>query len=214
MSLCFSDSDLTGQNKIASSTDGSVELFGHGEGAFYKSMTLNIEGLNKYEPFWTSDRMLSIDITRENVDEEGGDEVIVVLSPGQGYGKEIHVIQKKMTNIGLIWSEVYFEDPYGIVLKNVEKNATSDGIEIITPFQSYKIPRKNISIPEGTKIEPSIWGAERFDVINGKLRSHHPVLAKFPHSVGEITVEYLYTGQMYIMESISFEYGERLINPY
>jgi len=167
-------------------------------------------------PYWinTTSPTWSPQILYEDINKDGKNELIIILTKGTGTGileQEVHVFQVKNQRLNKelveVPVEVLVDDPIAIVLKNVKTELLSNKAIISIGDKKYVIDTKPL------KIEPShlfldIYFGNRisFEINDNQLIAKiGGQISQAGGSIGDIQITYSFKDKMYQAKSIEFK---------
>ncbi|MEB2301957.1 hypothetical protein LAV72_20315 [Lysinibacillus xylanilyticus] len=206
-------------DEIAKSDKADVTLYAKKMNGVYTDFKIDFQGVVLRRPYWinTTSPTRSPQIVYEDINKDGKNELIIILTRGTGTGileREAHVfhiqnqlLSKKLVEVPV---EVLVDDPIAIVLKNVKTELSPNKANISIGDNKYTIDIKALDIkPEhlfadiyfGNTINFGIKGHELIAKIGGQISS-------VGGSIGDIQIIYMFKDKMYQAKSIEFNQNE------
>lgn len=139
-------------------------------------------------------------LTDLNKDQE--QELMLILVKGTGTGvhvEEIHIIDPQSM------IEIEVENPLHVIFKNVKTQLSSEKVEIIIKGKSTTLGSEYIE-PESDQLfaDVAFGSIIDFEAEDNKLRAVIPGQIGMSSFVGDINIEYIFNGKMYIGNNIDF----------
>lgn len=206
-------------DEIAKSDNADVTLYAKKINGVYIDFKIDFQGGVLIRPYWinTTNPTWSPQIIYEDINKDGKNELIIILTKGTGTGileQEVHVfqIQNQRINNELVEVpvEVLVDDPIAIVLKNVKTELLPNEANISIGEKKYAIdtnPLKNK--PE--HLFPDIYFG---NLINFEINDNQLIakiggqISPAGGSIGDIQITYMFKDKMYQAKSIEFKPNE------
>lgn len=170
-------------------------------------------------PYWinTTSPTWSPQIIYEDINKDGKNELIIILTKGTGTGileREVHVFHIQNKRIGKVLVEVPVEvlvdDPIAIVLKNVKTELLPNKAIINIGKKKYVIDTKPLKI-DTEHLFPDIYFG---NLINFEINDHQLIakiggqISPAGGSIGDIQITYMFKDKMYQAKSIEYKPNE------
>ncbi|MGE7997708.1 hypothetical protein ACQKOF_03320 [Lysinibacillus sp. NPDC093190] len=199
-------------DEIAKSDKVNVSIFAKKMNKVYSDFKIDFQGNVLSKPYWinTTSPSWSPQIIYEDINKDGKNELIIILTKGYGTGileREVHVfhIQNQLLNKKLV--EVLVDDPIAIVLKNVKTELLPNKANISIGDKKYTIDIK----PLGIKPEHIFTDIYFGNIINFEIKDNQ-LIAKIGGQIlpsggyiGDIQIMYMFRDKMYQVKSIEFK---------
>ncbi|MGE7915787.1 hypothetical protein [Lysinibacillus xylanilyticus] len=206
-------------DEIAKSDKVDVTLYAKKMNGVYTDFKIDFQGGVLKRPYWinTTSPTWSPQIIYEDINKDGENELIIILTKGTGTGileQEVHVfqIQNQRINEELVEVpvEVLVDDPIAIVLKNVKTELLPNKAIISIGEKKYAIDIKSL------KIEPEHLFSDIYfgNLINFEVKENHLIakiggkISPAGGSIGDIQITYMFKDKMYQAKSIEFKPNE------
>ncbi|MEY9978534.1 hypothetical protein [Lysinibacillus sp. RC79] len=203
-------------DEIAKSDKVNVSIFAKKMNKVYSDFKIDLQGNVLSKPYWisTTNPSWSPQIIYEDINKDGKNELIIILTKGYGTGileREVHVfhIQNQLLNKKLVEVpvEVLVDDPIAIVLKNVKTELLLNKANISIGDKKYTIDIK----PLGIKPEHLFTDIYFGNIINFEIKDNQ-LIAKIGGQIspsggyiGDIQIMYMFRDKMYQVKSIEFK---------
>jgi len=202
-------------DEIAKSDKADVTLYAKKMNEIYTDFKIDFQGVVLRRPYWinTTSPTWSPQIIYEDINKDGKNELIIILTKGTGTGileREVHVfhIQNQRINKELVEEpvEVLVDDPIVIVLKNVKTKLLPNKAIISIGKKKFKINIKPLKI-EPEHLLPDIYFGNH---INFEINDNQLIakiggqISPAGGSIGDIQITYMYKDKMYQAKSIKF----------
>jgi len=208
-------------DEIAKSDKVDVTLYAKKMNGVYTDFKIDFQGGVLSRPYWinTTSPTWSPQIIYEDINKDGKNELIIILTKGTGTGtgilkQEVHVfqIQNQRINEELVEVpvEVLVDDPIAIVLKNVKTELLPNKAIISIGEKKYAIDTKPLKI-EHEHLFPDIYFG---NLINFEVNANQLIakvggkISSAGGSIGDIQITYMFKDKMYQANSIEFKPNE------
>ncbi|MGE7672828.1 hypothetical protein ACQKMV_04455 [Lysinibacillus sp. NPDC094403] len=207
--------------EIAKSDKADVTLYAKKMNGVYTDFKIYFQGSVLTRPFWmnTTSPTWSPQIIYEDINKDGKNELIIILTKGTGTGileREVHVFHIQNKRIGKelveVPVEVLVDDPIAIVLKNVKTELLPNKAIINIGKKKYVIDTKPLKIDtEHEHLFPDIYFG---NIINFEINDHQLIakiggqISPAGGNIGDIQVTYMFKEKMYQAKSIEFKPNE------
>ncbi|KOS63942.1 hypothetical protein [Lysinibacillus sp. FJAT-14222] len=206
-------------DEITKSDKADVTLYAKKINGVYTDFKINFQGGVLTRPYWinTTSPTWSPQIIYEDINKDGKNELIIILTKGTGTGileREVHVfhIQNQRINKELVEVpvEVLVDDPIAIALKKVKTELLPNKAIIRIGKKKYAIDTKPLKIdPE--HLFPDIYFG---NLINFEINDNQLIakiggqISPTGGSIGDIQIMYMFKDKMYQAKSIEFKPNE------
>lgn len=206
-------------DEIAKSDKVDVTLYAKKMNGVYTDFKIGFQGGVLKRPYWinTTSPTWSPQIIYEDINKDGENELIIILTKGTGTGileQEVHVFQiqnqritKELVKVPV---EVLVDDPIAIVLKNVKTELLPNKAIISIGEKKYAIDTKPLKI-EPEHLFPDIYFG---NLINFEVNDNQLIakiggqISPAGGSIGDIQITYMFKNKMYQAKSIEFKPNE------
>ncbi|MFJ8459536.1 hypothetical protein ACIQ57_10440 [Lysinibacillus xylanilyticus] len=203
-------------DEIAKSDKVDVSLYAKKMNGVYTNFKINFQGGVLSRPYWinTTSPTWSPQIIYEDINKDGKNELIIILTKGYGTGileREVHVfhlqnqlLSKKFVEVPV---EVLVDDPIAIVLKNVKTELLPNKANISIGDKKYTIDIKSLGIkPEHLFADIYFGNIINFEIKDNQLIAKIGVqISPAGGYIGNIRITYMFKDNIYQAKSIEFE---------
>ncbi|MGE7944518.1 hypothetical protein ACQKNB_20880 [Lysinibacillus xylanilyticus] len=206
-------------DEIAKSDKVDVTLYAKKMNGVYTDFKIDFQGGVLKRPYWinTTSPTWSPQIIYEDINKDGKNELIIILTKGTGTGileREVHVFHIQNKRIGKVLVEVPVEvlvdDPIAIVLKNVKTELLPNKAIINIGKKNYVIDTKPLKI-DTEHLFPDIYFG---NLINFEVNDNQLIakiggqISPAGGSIGDIQITYMFKDKMYQAKSIEYKPNE------
>ncbi|MGE7839701.1 hypothetical protein ACQKNX_02810 [Lysinibacillus sp. NPDC093712] len=202
--------------EIAKSNIVDVSLYAKKMNGDYTDFKIDFRGSMLSRPYWinTANPTFSPLIKYEDINNDGKNELIIILTKGTGTGileQEAHVFhiqnQKVTSQFVEVTVEVLVDDPMAIVFKNVKSELLPTTAQIEIGDKEYTIDIKPLDIQADHLFANVYFGNKiTFDVKDYLLIAKIGAqIAPAGGYIGDIHITYMFKDKMYQAKSIEFK---------
>lgn len=203
-------------DEIAKSDKADVTLYAKKMNGVYTDFKIDFQGGVLTRPYWinTTSPTWSPQIMYEDINKDGKNELIIILTKGTGTGvleREVHVfhIQDQLLNKKLVKVpvEILVDDPIAIVLNNVKTDLSSNKATISIGDKKYTIDIKPLGIkPEHLFADIYFGNIINFEIKDSQLIAKIGAqISPAGGNIGDILITYMFKNKMYQAKSIEFK---------
>ncbi|GAB0169784.1 hypothetical protein LSPCS325_32210 [Lysinibacillus sp. CTST325] len=201
--------------EITKSDKADVTLYAKRMNGVYIDFKIVFQGGVLKRPYWinTTSPTWSPQIIDEDINKDGKNELIIILTKGTGTGileREVHVFHIHNQRIKKELVEVLVDDPIAIVIKNVKTELLPNKATISIGKKKFTINIKPLKI-EPDHLFPDIYFG---NLINFEINDKQLIakiggqISPAGGSIGDIQITYMFKDKMYQAKSIEFNPNE------
>ncbi|WP_134701566.1 copper amine oxidase N-terminal domain-containing protein [Ammoniphilus sp. YIM 78166] len=189
---------------IAKLPEAKASLLAIERDGLYERFELQVGDQIRAFPFWASSASRPQQMLNYDIDQDGNNEIIILLSRTNESGSdsiEAHVIKT-----GKMLHEVYVDHPLAVTLKNVKTKIKSQDIHIRIGNKDISIPKKEIGAAKENWFSTLHFGNRiSYNVLDNRLTAHISGQISPNEYVGDVVIVYEFKDLMFQAAEINFK---------
>lgn len=203
-------------DEISKLNKADVTIYAKKMNGVYTDFKIDYQGSVLKRPYWinTTNPTWSPEIIYEDINKDGKNELIIILTKGNGTGileREVHVFhfQNQRINNQLVEVpiEVLVDDPVAIVLKNVKTELLPNRATISIGDKNYTIDTRHFKVEPEHLFQDIYFGNQiNFEINDSQLIAKiGGQIAPAGGSIGDVQITYVFKDKMYQAKSVEFK---------
>ena len=203
-------------DEISKLNKADVTIYAKKMNGVYTDFKIDYQGSVLKRPYWinTTNPTWSPEIIYEDINKDGKNELIIILTKGNGTGileREVHVFhfQNQRINNQLVEVpiEVLVDDPVAIVLKNVKTELLPNRATITIGDKNYTIDIRHFKVEPEHLFQDIYFGNQiNFEINDSQLIAKiGGQIAPTGGSIGDVQITYVFKDKMYQAKSVEFK---------
>ena len=203
-------------DEISKLNKADVTIYAKKMNGVYTDFKIDYQGSVLKRPYWinTTNPTWSPEIIYEDINKDGKNELIIILTKGNGTGvleREVHVFhfQNQRINNQLVEVpiEVLVDDPVAIVLKNVKTELLPNRATISIGDKNYTIDTRHFKVEPEHLFQDIYFGNQiNFEINDSQLIAKiGGQIAPTGGSIGDVQITYVFKDKMYQAKSVEFK---------
>ena len=203
-------------DEISKLNKADVTIYAKKMNGVYTDFKIDYQGSVLKRPYWinTTNPTWSPEIIYEDINKDGKNELIIILTKGNGTGvleREVHVFhfQNQRINNQLVEVpiEVLVDDPVAIVLKNVKTELLPNRATITIGDKNYTIDIRHFKVEPEHLFQDIYFGNQiNFEINDSQLIAKiGGQIAPVGGSIGDVQITYVFKDKMYQAKSVEFK---------
>lgn len=194
---------------VAALPDADATLYAVEKSGYYTNFELKVKDGIRHFPYWRSSSNREIELYYSDINKDGVNELIIVLTTGAGSGvseKEVHVFNVNQSTPGEFLNESFVDNPIIVAMKNVKTKLTAKKAEVTIGKKRTVVNIEKLGIDPSHLFKDIAYGSIiEYEIQNGELTAILPTLiTPGGESVGSIIITYEYKDKMYQAKNIMF----------
>ncbi|MGN7170768.1 hypothetical protein ACTHSJ_33395, partial [Paenibacillus cellulositrophicus] len=194
---------------VAALPAAGANLYAVIKDGYFTNFELKVKNGTRHFPYWRSSINREIDLYYSDINQDGVNELIIILTTGAGSGvseKEVHVFNLGRSTPGEFLNESYVDNPIIVAMKNVKTKLTAANAEITIGKKRTVVNIEKSGINPSHLFKDIAYGSIiEYEIRNGELTAILPTLiTPGGESVGSIIITYEYKDKMYQDKNVIF----------
>nr|WP_145160590.1 stalk domain-containing protein [Paenibacillus terrae] len=194
---------------VAALPAAGATLYAVKKNGYFTNFELKVKDGVRHFPYWRSSSNRDIGLYYSDINQDGVNELIIVLTTGAGSGvseKEVHVFNLDRSTPGEFLNESFVDNPIIVAMKNVKTKLTAKKAEIIIGKKRTVVNIEKLGIDPSHLFKDIAYGSIiEYEIQNGELTAILPTLiTPGGESVGRIIINYEYKDKMYQAKNLMF----------